>query len=120
MISVEGMMSHSFKEFNHLCHQKNYERELETVTEKMKALSSNTQQQGQFWKELAEFYDMAALYLKFWSDVRVSIFFLVRVEVFTAVTTKNGVFWDVTPCGSCKKRRFGGTRRLLHQGDKNR
>jgi hypothetical protein len=20
----------------------------------------------------------------------------------------NGVFWDVTPCGSCKKRRFGG------------
>jgi hypothetical protein len=25
-----------------------------------------------------------------------------RVEVFTAVTMKNGVFWDVTPCGSCK------------------
>jgi hypothetical protein len=23
--------------------------------------------------------------------------------------TKNGVFWDVMPCGSCKKRRFGGT-----------
>jgi hypothetical protein len=21
----------------------------------------------------------------------------------------NGVFWDVTPCGSCKNRRFGGT-----------
>jgi hypothetical protein len=21
---------------------------------------------------------------------------------------KNGVFWDVTPCGSCKSRRFGG------------
>jgi hypothetical protein len=20
-----------------------------------------------------------------------------------------GVFWDVTPCGSCKNRRFGGT-----------
>jgi hypothetical protein len=30
-------------------------------------------------------------------------------EVFTAVTMKNGVFWDVTPCGSCKNRRFGGT-----------
>jgi hypothetical protein len=27
----------------------------------------------------------------------------VRFEVFTAVTLKNGVFWDVTPCGSCKK-----------------
>jgi hypothetical protein len=30
---------------------------------------------------------------------------------------KKGVFWDVTPCGSCKNRRFGGTWRLLHQGD---
>jgi hypothetical protein len=30
---------------------------------------------------------------------------------------KKGVFWDVTPCGSCKNRRFGGTLRLLHQGD---
>jgi hypothetical protein len=26
---------------------------------------------------------------------------------------KNGVFWDVTPCGSCKNRHFGGTQRLL-------
>jgi hypothetical protein len=26
---------------------------------------------------------------------------VVRFEVFTAVTMKNGVFWDVTPCGSC-------------------
>jgi hypothetical protein len=34
---------------------------------------------------------------------------VVRFEVFTAVTMKNGVFWDVTPCGSCKNRRFGGT-----------
>jgi hypothetical protein len=33
---------------------------------------------------------------------------------------KNGVFWVVTPCGSCKNRRFGGTWRLLHQGNKNR
>jgi hypothetical protein len=24
------------------------------------------------------------------------------LEVFTAVTMKNCVFWDVTPCGSCK------------------
>jgi hypothetical protein len=44
----------------------------------------------------------------------------VRFEVFTAVTMKNGVFGDVTPCGSCKNRRFGGTWRLLHRGDKNR
>jgi hypothetical protein len=33
---------------------------------------------------------------------------------------KNGVFWVVTQCGSCKNRRFGGTWRLLQQGDKNR
>jgi hypothetical protein len=26
----------------------------------------------------------------------------VRFEVFTAVTMENGVFWVVTPCGSCK------------------
>jgi hypothetical protein len=44
----------------------------------------------------------------------------VRFEVFPAVTMKNGVFWDVTPCGSCKNRRFGGTWRLFHQGDKIR
>jgi hypothetical protein len=43
-----------------------------------------------------------------------------RFEVFTAVTMKNGVFWVVTQCGSCKNRRFGGTWQLLHQGDKNR
>jgi hypothetical protein len=35
--------------------------------------------------------------------------YCVRFEVFTAVTMKNAVFWDVTPYGSCKNRRFGGT-----------
>jgi hypothetical protein len=33
--------------------------------------------------------------------------YVVRFEVFTAVTMKNGVFWDVTPFDSCKNRRFG-------------
>jgi hypothetical protein len=28
---------------------------------------------------------------------------LLRFEVFTAVTMKNDVFWDVTPCGSCTR-----------------
>jgi hypothetical protein len=42
---------------------------------------------------------------------------VVRFEVITAVTMKNSVFWDVTPCGSCKKRRFGGNYRLHHQWD---
>jgi hypothetical protein len=39
----------------------------------------------------------------------------VSSEVFTAVTMKNSVFWDVTPCGSCKNQCFEGTYRLCHQ-----
>jgi hypothetical protein len=27
-----------------------------------------------------------------------NLYIIVRFEVFTAVTMKNGVFWDVTPC----------------------
>jgi hypothetical protein len=42
-----------------------------------------------------------------------------RSEIFTAVTVKNAVFWDVTQCGFCKNRFFGGTYSLHHQGDKN-
>jgi hypothetical protein len=33
----------------------------------------------------------------------------VRFEILTAVTMKNGVFWDVAPCCSCKNKRLGGT-----------
>jgi hypothetical protein len=32
---------------------------------------------------------------------------VVRFVDFTAVTMKNAVFWDLTPFGSCKNRRFG-------------
>jgi hypothetical protein len=45
---------------------------------------------------------------------------LVRFEVFTEVTMKNAVFWDVAPCRSCVNRRFGGTYRLHLQGRKIR
>jgi hypothetical protein len=31
-------------------------------------------------------------------------FVFIRFEVFMAVTMKNAVLWDVTPCGSCKNR----------------
>jgi hypothetical protein len=54
-------------------------------------------------------------------------------EVSTNVTTefqllnaktnnalKNAVFWDVTPCGSCKIPCFRGKYRLHDQSDKNR
>jgi hypothetical protein len=33
---------------------------------------------------------------------------------------EDDVFWDVTPCGSFKNRRFGGTWRLQHRCNKNR
>ncbi|XP_021923108.1 helicase SKI2W isoform X2 [Zootermopsis nevadensis] len=72
-ISVEGMMSHSFKEFGFLSHQKVYEKELKTVKEKIKEMYSNTQQQEPHWKTLSDFYDMAAEYLRLWSDVRAHI-----------------------------------------------
>jgi hypothetical protein len=45
---------------------------------------------------------------------------ILRIEVFTAVTMKNAVFWDVAPCTSCVNRRFGGTYRLHLQGRKIR
>jgi hypothetical protein len=38
--------------------------------------------------------------------------------IVTKAHVKNGVFWDVEPCGSCKNRRFGGSQRLYHEGDK--
>jgi hypothetical protein len=40
----------------------------------------------------------------------------VRSEVFTAVTMKNAVFWDVALCRSSVNRRFGGRYRLRLQG----
>jgi hypothetical protein len=40
----------------------------------------------------------------------------VRFEVFTVVTMKNAVVWDVAPGRSCENRRFGGTYRLLLHG----
>jgi hypothetical protein len=36
-------------------------------------------------------------------------FLMLRFEVFTAVTMKNAVSWDVVPCWSYVNRRFGGT-----------
>jgi hypothetical protein len=33
----------------------------------------------------------------------------VENKYITAVTMKNGVFWDVTPCGYCKNGHFGRT-----------
>jgi hypothetical protein len=40
----------------------------------------------------------------------------VRFEVSTAVTMMIIIFWEMTPCGSYKNRRFGGSYRLDLQG----
>jgi hypothetical protein len=44
---------------------------------------------------------------------------MLRSEVFTVLTMMNAVFWDVTPYGPCKNRRFGGIYRLHQQGENN-
>jgi hypothetical protein len=40
-----------------------------------------------------------------------------RFEVFTVVTMKNVVFWDMILCGSCKNRHFRGTYHLHLLGE---
>jgi hypothetical protein len=51
-----------------------------------------------------------------WSMHTVTKYDVVKFEVFTAVTMKKAVFWDVAPCSSGVNRRFGGTYRLHLQG----
>jgi hypothetical protein len=60
------------------------------------------------------------LLLTTWHDRRSTYHYNCGVAVLSNYTMKNAVFWEVTLCGSCKNRRFGGTWRLHHQGDKNR
>jgi hypothetical protein len=52
-----------------------------------------------------ELYQVIEVPLHFVSDL---VYWLVCHSVCKR-KLKNGVFWDVTPCGSCKNRRFGGT-----------
>jgi hypothetical protein len=47
-----------------------------------------------------------------WSNIK-NYDVLVRFEVSTAVTMMIIIFWEMTPCGSYKNRRFGGSYRLL-------
>jgi hypothetical protein len=43
----------------------------------------------------------------------------IRFEVFTEATMKDGVFWDVRPCDTCKNRRFVGMYCPHHQDGRN-
>jgi hypothetical protein len=47
-------------------------------------------------------------------------FLHVRFEVSTAVPMMIIIFWEMTPCGSYKNRRFGGSYRLHLQGEQIR
>jgi hypothetical protein len=66
-----------------------------------------------FQTALDAWYGISVLDIKRQSDY-------VRFEVFTAMTTNNAVFWDVTQCGFGKNWRFRRTYRLHHQRNKNR
>jgi hypothetical protein len=50
----------------------------------------------------------------------INILHFVRFEVSTAVTMMIIIFWEMTPCGSYKNWRFGGSYRLLLQGSRVR
>jgi hypothetical protein len=59
-----------------------------------------------------------------WFVVRVNVIMNFKVSwkrtgcYWTCLLLKNGVFWDITPCGSCK-RRFGGTSVLTRATRRN-
>jgi hypothetical protein len=57
-------------------------------------------------------FPLRRIYIRKFSYKRYDTHFFkyVRFEVFTEATLKSAVFCDVTPCGSCKDRRFGGKR----------
>jgi hypothetical protein len=43
------------------------------------------------------------------SIINITILLMGMYSTVTMQYVKNGVFWDVTPCGSCKNQSFGGT-----------
>jgi hypothetical protein len=52
-----------------------------------------------------------------WTGTEKTLGKYVRFEVSTAVTMMIIIFWEMTPCGSYKNRRFGGSYRLHLQGE---
>jgi hypothetical protein len=50
------------------------------------------------------------------AEKQIKVLYYEGLEVLTAVTMKNAVFWDVAPCGFIINQRFGGTYRLHLQG----
>jgi hypothetical protein len=61
----------------------------------------------QIWRGLLTYEPTNHEYFRIFSYNRNKEKKYVRFKVITEVTMKNGVFWDVTPCGSCKNRPIG-------------
>jgi hypothetical protein len=72
------------------------------------AMAFQTVMMGVTNKDVVSSADLVCLATRMIASPRL-IVHCVRFEVFTAVTMKNGVFWNVTLCGPCQNRRFGGT-----------
>jgi hypothetical protein len=53
------------------------------------------------------------------SATELSRLMLCKISGSQCETVNNALFSGITPCGSCKNRRFGGTYRLQQQGNKN-
>jgi hypothetical protein len=74
------------------CFQTDGVAEESTPVVTLEATDSSKQHVWKDWKA------SVALAYSWQQTIIVAIF-----EVFMVVTIKNAVFWDVTPCGSCKK-----------------
>jgi hypothetical protein len=61
---------------------------------------------SQMWTELLAHFVIHYIFSKYFVVLRINFLQSVRSEVFTAMTMKNVVFWDVALCRSCVNRRF--------------
>jgi hypothetical protein len=57
--------------------------------------------------------------IKYLCKLKENTYCIVKFKFSRRVTTNNSDFWDVMQRGSCKKRSFGRTYRLHHQGEMN-
>jgi hypothetical protein len=72
-----------------------------------------------FLSQKTTFFIVTAVKTSNLTLMKLSLRVPVRRKRMQGKVMKNGVFWVVTPCGSCKNRRFGEKYLVLHQGDKN-
>jgi hypothetical protein len=71
------------------------------------------------WQDDDEFnYDLETTMPESPQNILMSFHLFVLMKQFK-YSIKNAVFWDETPCGSCKNRSLRGTYHLHHQVGKN-